>query len=90
MLLPSLSQCCLGHYCHSTVKSVHRCHNTVDTTDVTLVAIATAVILVHVDSCVTAASTNPQTLCHRCGTPPVYGTDWLIARTIDTDYNYDC
>ena len=45
MLLPSLSQCYLGHCCHSTVK-YNRCHNTVTTTDVTLVAIVTAVTLV--------------------------------------------
>ena len=48
VLLSSLSQCNLGHCCHSTVK-----YTAVTTTDVTLVTIVTAVTLVHVDSSVT-------------------------------------
>ena len=44
-ILPGVPPLGLGHCCHSTVKSQY-CHNTVTTTDVTLVTIVTAVTLV--------------------------------------------
>ena len=63
--LPSLSQCCLGHCCNSTVKY----------TAITVLSLPpmpnkwpTAVPLVK-----TAAwqLCKPQPLCHRCGIPPL-------------------
>ena len=81
MLLPSLSQCCLGHCCHSTVTA----------TNVTLVATVTAVgflpcrekicsseishVKVHVILLKKSADTNPKE-------PMAYNPSYFIDKQI--------